>query len=303
MSLASADEVPRTRPRAGEVVLSYLTEQVEAIGSREPSVRALDQGAIHKTRVATRRLRSVLSSYRSLVRRDQTDPLRAELQWLASVLGAVRDVHVVRERLREVGDAGGSAAVPAPVERELAEREEAASGQLLVALDSPRYALLRQRLEHLMADPPLRGAADRAARRVMPRLVGDAARAVDGAAELADAEGLSPVEREERLHDVRKAAKRARYAAELALPVGGKGAERLVQRMTELQELLGQHQDQVMLERTLEEMSGDKGSGGAPRSPAPQPVEETAYRVALRSIADEKVRGWTNPPNRSRAGT
>jgi CHAD domain-containing protein len=49
------------------------------------------------------------------------------------------------------------------------------------------------------------------------------------------------------LHDARKAAKRARYAAEAAAPVlGGKTAARLARRYRKLQEVLGEHQDSVL---------------------------------------------------------
>ena len=47
------------------------------------------------------------------------------------------------------------------------------------------------------------------------------------------------------LHETRKAAKRARYAAEAAQPVSGKRARRYVKRMKAVQSVLGDHQDSV----------------------------------------------------------
>ena len=47
------------------------------------------------------------------------------------------------------------------------------------------------------------------------------------------------------LHETRKAAKRARYAAEAAQPVSGKKARRYVKRMKAVQSVLGAHQDSV----------------------------------------------------------
>ncbi|MFK0113925.1 CHAD domain-containing protein [Streptomyces sp. NPDC091217] len=50
-------------------------------------------------RVACRRLRSVLRSYRSVLDRKATDPVREELKWLGNGLGAERGQEVLLERL------------------------------------------------------------------------------------------------------------------------------------------------------------------------------------------------------------
>jgi CHAD domain-containing protein len=47
------------------------------------------------------------------------------------------------------------------------------------------------------------------------------------------------------LHETRKAAKRARYAAEAAQPVSGANARRYAKRMKAVQSVLGDHQDSV----------------------------------------------------------
>ena len=55
--------------------------------------------AVHKMRVAVRRLRNALATYRPLFVREQTEPVREELKWLAAELGEPRDAEVMRERL------------------------------------------------------------------------------------------------------------------------------------------------------------------------------------------------------------
>ena len=57
-----------------------------------------------------------------------------------------------------------------------------------------------------------------------------------------------------RLHEVRKAAKRARYAAEAAEPVLGPRARRMARRAEALQELLGEHQDSVTARSLLRQL-------------------------------------------------
>jgi CHAD domain-containing protein len=66
---------------------------------------------------------------------------------------------------------------------------------------------------------------------------------------------------------MRKAAKRLRYATEVAAPALGTNAKRLVKRVKEVQELLGEHQDSVVARGLLRELgaaaSAEGGNGFA----------------------------------------
>ena len=88
----------RTR-RAGEVVLAYLAEQADAIRATDPQVRRDAPEGVHDMRVACRRMRSALQSFRALLDRTGTDDLVAELRWLAGELGGARDLEVQEERI------------------------------------------------------------------------------------------------------------------------------------------------------------------------------------------------------------
>jgi CHAD domain-containing protein len=112
--------------------------------------------------------------------------------------------------------------------------------------------MLLEELSSLLAEPPLTGKARRKPKRVTDR-VDEALRRVDAAARHAD-EAADSGDRDARLHEVRKAAKRARYAAEAAVPVAGKRAKRLADRMEEVQELLGEHNDGVTARPVLREL-------------------------------------------------
>jgi CHAD domain-containing protein len=52
--------------------------------------------------------------------------------------------------------------------------------------------------------------------------------------------------RNEALHQARKSARRARYAAEAMAPAAGRKARRFVKRMKQVQSVLGEHQDSVI---------------------------------------------------------
>ena len=104
-----------------------------------------------------------------------------------------------------------------------------------------------------------------------------------------------------RLHDVRKAAKRARYAAESVVPVFGTPAVRLAARMQKLQEILGEHQDSVVSRQVIQELAVTATGAGEngftfgllyAREANIAESAQQAYRPALRAAANKRVRRW-----------
>lgn len=246
---------------AAAVVAAYLREQRDALVDQDPRVRRDEPDSVHKMRVATRRLRSTLRTYRQLFDRHAVDALRAELRWLGEVLGGVRDAEVLAARLGAALAAEPPELVLGPVEARLTAglRARAAKDRraLLAALDGDRYATLLDDLDALLAEPATRG---RAVEDVLRERVRRAVRRVDrllAAADTAPAPGAGGpplpgvVDRDTALHEARKAAKQARYAAEAALPAVGKPAARLVAAATALQEVLGAHHDSVVSRELL----------------------------------------------------
>jgi CHAD domain-containing protein len=69
----------------------------------------------------------------------------------------------------------------------------------------------------------------------------------------ADAQPSGP-ERDEHLHEMRKSAKRLRYAAEAIRPVRAREVGRLIKQVKAVQELLGEHQDSVVARGLLREL-------------------------------------------------
>ena len=108
---------------------------------------------------------------------------------------------------------------------QLAHAYRAAHERVLADLDSHRYHELMAALEAVLTAPPLRKRAQAPAGKVLPRLVG---RSYDRVRrDVKQAHSLpAGAERDERLHDARKAAKQARYAGEAVAPVFGKDADR-----------------------------------------------------------------------------
>ncbi|CAB4897784.1 MAG: CHAD domain-containing protein [Actinobacteria bacterium] len=252
-------------PKAGEVVVAALAEQLTALQRADLMVRTDVPDGVHQVRVASRRLRSVLAAYRPVLDRTRTDAVRDELQWLGQELSGTRDAEVSLEHLRELVAAQPVEFVLGPVAARLQQAElqgeTAGTGHAVAALSTPRYLTLLDTLHALVAQPPL---AERAAEPaadvvadVLRHTVKRLRKLVDTAedAEFAEPEGAgseaveSPYELA--LHEVRKAGKRVRYTAEVAAPVldGTKknGAVMgVVDAMKQLQDVLGDRQDTVV---------------------------------------------------------
>ncbi|MGW7337090.1 CYTH and CHAD domain-containing protein [Streptomyces sp. NPDC054808] len=242
----------------GAYVLAYVREQAGRLVSLDPAVRRDLPDAVHRMRVTCRRLRACLRSYRSVLDRRVTDPVRAELRWLAGELGAARDQEVLGERIGTALADLPDELVLGPVAARLRVWEVSHGGEARSrtreALATPRYLRLLDALDALVRQPPLRAGAGRKPARTMARAVLDEYGRLAGRMELALAQPAGR-SRETALHEARKAAKKLRYAAEVARPALGKPVARLGERAKAVQLLLGGHQDAVVAQHTLRELA------------------------------------------------
>lgn len=255
-----------TKPRAGDVVMDYVRAQVDQIRVGDPLVRIDAPGGVHDMRVATRRLRSTLKTFRPVFRSEVVRPLRRELAWLAGRLGPVRDAEVLRARLVAAVDAQAPGAVDVAdlarrIDSETAQSHLAAHDQLVAALDSERYRRLVTALGALAAAPALSRKARRPARRLLTRRTARTYAALDGL--VAATRRTTGTDRERALHEVRKGAKRARYAGEALAPHGGRPATRFVAAMKALQQDLGEHRDSTVARAHLDDLAGRETSPAA----------------------------------------
>jgi CHAD domain-containing protein len=238
----------RFKARVNVLVRYALARSVTRLIQEDPKIRAsAEADPVHDARVATRRLRSDLKTLEPYL--APVEGLRQELGWLGGLLGAVRDLDVLIERMdariRELPSPDRAAA--APILAKLKDDYERRRSELLAGLGSARYLTLLDELIEASRTPPLKRSADRRrARRVLRRVTRKAwrrtARAVDR---------LEPSPPDEALHEIRKRAKRARYAAELGREVFGKPAMRLAERLADVQDELGALQDTVVAEERL----------------------------------------------------
>lgn len=242
---------------AADVLADYLRKHVDALKTLDPMLRRDEPDAVHQMRVTTRRLRSALQSFGELTFASDTAHLTAELKWLGTLLGAARDAEVlsahIRTSLEQIPPDLVIGPVLARVQGHFAPVGAAARSSAKRALDSERYFTLLDQLDQLVIAPQLTAAAVKPACEVLPAPVRRAYRRTARRMRVA-LRAPSGRSRELALHEARKAAKRARYAADAVSPVAGKQADRFAGQMKKIQTILGDHQDSVIARQVEREL-------------------------------------------------
>jgi CHAD domain-containing protein len=237
-----AREAPKRNAPLHEQLRHALEIQLDAVEAHDPGVRlGGDPEDLHQLRVATRRTRALIRATRPLLG-DTLAALGEELKLLAGLLGAVRDLDVLIDHL-------APDVASLDVDREQGEELLTALGAeramqravLIDAMETPRYAALLDAFRAAIdgiepVDAP--SGADEIAARALRKLRHAAA-------------ALPKEPSDGELHELRIAAKRARYAAELASLGGSKKAARTVTAFKRLQDVIGEHQDAVVAEERI----------------------------------------------------
>jgi CHAD domain-containing protein len=255
-ALRAGTQPPRSAP-AGDVVLAYLRIQAGVLTSLEPKVRADEPDSVHQMRVATRRLRATLRSFGQVIPRSRSEKLAAGLKWLGGLLGAARDGEVIPAQLQATLRPTPPELLIGPVQARVqgyfAPRRAAARKELIEALDSPRYRDLLAALDQLCHELPSGPRAGDPARDVLPAAVRRAYRQADKRMRRAKHTPGGP-SLDAALHQARKSARRARYAAEVARPAAGRPAQAFSRQMKKVQSVIGDHQDSVIARQAARDL-------------------------------------------------
>jgi CHAD domain-containing protein len=283
---------------AGDVARRALATSVIRLIEHDPVMRLDDDlEGVHQARVATRRLRSDLRTFRPLVDPVWAADLRDELGWLAGVLGSVRDGDVMLERMREraaqLPDTNHRGATRVIATLEAARNE--AHAELLATLSGERYVELLDRLVTAANAPALLLEADLPAARGLPGLVRRPWRSLAKRVRALDDEPT-----DEELHDIRIRTKRVRYAAEAVAPLVGRPAEAFAAAAAGLQEVLGDLNDSVVAESWLRDWArGSRSMQGVFAAGELAGLERAAgqrsrsrWEKAWRDLSAPRLRSW-----------
>lgn len=224
----------------GDVVHAQFAKYVQRLHDYAPLAARDEPDAVHQMRVTSRKLRSLMRVFADRFTPGSLTALRSELDWLGGVLGAARDLEVITAHL----DADTHLT---QIHDHLAAEHDKAMLEVQDALASTRFGDVLAALVEFIDAPPWSEAARQPIRpATLAILSAERARV----AKRVRRERLAPeAGRDEILHDVRKSARRARYAAE-ALP--GLRAKFVAAQMERAQDTLGSHQDAVVCLELLE---------------------------------------------------
>lgn len=252
----------------GDVLNDRLRALAQEVRRTDAMVADGEPEGVHDLRVALRRTRSLLRSFRPLLveeRRAESERLREECRWAGGVLGPVRDAEVMHERLAALLEEQPAELVLGGVAARLADRarEDAREGRERITglRADPRHVRLLDALDDFAAGSPF-AEVDEAAVRKRLRKEWRRLRRRARAAEMHPAGSAAA---ETALHETRKAAKRARYAVETALALLDDEAAGTAGLAEGVQDALGAHRDTLMTRSLLRELGvqahldGDNG--------------------------------------------
>ena len=249
---------PRLAPGSARV-RDAIAGQQRRIALVTARVDGAAEGAIHDGRVAARRLRSVLKTFRPLLDAERAQAYRADLRSFAGALGEVRESDVRRALLTTVSLED--------------HRVSPTAHRRLLALLEASCATARDALRQRLAEP---GWGELCGRLKRQRSGGSLV--VVRTAGLADVleqvvrtwrRPLRILRREPRsvaeLHELRLAFKHCRYALETVAGVAPDEAGRLLRRLRAAQDRIGDHRDTVLAQHWLREHEPTLGAALAGR--------------------------------------
>ncbi|MDI2034708.1 CYTH and CHAD domain-containing protein [Paenarthrobacter nitroguajacolicus] len=262
---AATDKSAHKNPAAAPV-LSYLQAQLAGLLLQDAHVRLGRDDSVHQMRAFTRRIRSVLHTYRGLFVPEPVQELEDGLKSLAETLGRYRDTEVLHQRLRDALDGLPEDLVLGVLHDELEQRmlvrADTAKAAIQTRLATPGYFHLLDDLEAFIDAPPLSDKGKAPARKTTAKLVNKAVKRLRKRHDAAVGAAVGH-SRDEALHDVRKSAKKLRFAAAAVESVHGKRASKLSKAAHNVQSILGNHQDSVMARAELLDLGSTPGLGSA----------------------------------------
>ncbi len=226
--------------------VSLLRRRVHVFSRLLDQVEQGDVRALHRTRVASRRLRELLPLLQ--LDRDVSRRLSRRLRRVTSSLGNVRELDVLISRLDELHESGRFQ--PRVIDRiaaDMAAQRSAAREEMTAQLPIGELTRIASRLCRIAE--AARDEGDRGALRAWRWAVD--ARIARRAAALAESiQHAGAVYLPERLHEVRIALKKLRYAVELAAEGGDAKRHDELPMFKRGQDLLGRlHDLQVLVDR------------------------------------------------------
>jgi CHAD domain-containing protein len=279
------DELEPERQRSGSI--DALTQSMgtrplwaqSVVESLQGTERRLDPvERVHQTRVAMRRIRSNLRTFRLLCDPGWGTRLRAELAWYGNQLGRSRDLDLLAEVVTERGPRVLDAAEVARIGAVIDWRRSQVAAELATERSGPRRFHLTEQMMVLWDGPEFKAKATRPATEVLPSMLHRSWHDLRGVARKArkDPSDLH-------LHQLRIRLKDLRYGADTVALVAGGPARKTAKAAERLQGRLGDLHDAVFAIGWLEALAAEQ----------PDLADAAERLVGVeRDVAAETRKGW-----------
>lgn len=241
---------------------------------------------VHRGRVAARRLRSLLKTFRPLLEARRARLYRVDLRSFARALAVVREADVRRELLAAIATRDGTIP-PGDLERLASLLEDAciASREALHRHQGePGWAALLAALERHAASPGLFVNHRASLAEVLELVAASWRRPVRL---LKDQPETTP-----ELHELRLSLKHCRYAMEPVADVAPRAAARLLRRLRDAQDCIGEHRDTLLAMHWVRSKERSLGRELAARLVADLERRERALRRRATKRSHKVLDAW-----------
>jgi CHAD domain-containing protein len=233
---------------------------------------------IHQSRVAMRRIRSNLRTFRLALDPSWGTTLRAELAWYGGRLGESRDLHIMGEIIADTGPGIIATEHIVQLQSVVDARMAAVMSGIATERGGARRFQLTEQMMVLWDGPAFKAKAAKPADEVLPAMLHRAWHDLRGAARVARKDSTLP-----NLHKLRIRLKDLRYGCETVALVEGGPALKTAKAAERLQSKLGDLHDACFAITWLEDLA-------ATRPDLTQPIGQLV--TAQREAAAATRHGW-----------
>ena len=244
-----------SRQSTSEAFVTVLQHNFDYLQEWEEPARSWeDTEGVHQMRIAFRRMRSALATFRTAVPQELTHTWSQEMRWLAGQLGDARDLDVF------IGEALGAVAGKLQLEGQkellalIQARRAAAYDKVRSMLDSERYTVFKKGFSKWLNDESWlhEDIGRKKQKRLHSNIVPFSRTVLDKLERKVLARGSQiDVNAQDEMHQLRIECKKLRYAAEFFSPIFN-GMVEFIAHMRSLQDLLGVMNDVRVMPNLLE---------------------------------------------------
>jgi len=231
-----------------------IRQRLRALEKNLPGAAKGNRDALHQARVATRRIREALPL---LAAGQRVGRLERQIRKITQALGPVRELDVALQILDEMESSGeASRSAVSRLRQAVARERQVLHDTMKRRIEETNLEKLRKRAMNAARDSAIGPTTRRD-----PVRVGRARQRAARRAErlIAAIESASGIYLPDRLHDVRIAVKKLRYALELVRELSGARADARLRRLKKAQDLLGRMHDLEILIARARAVQGAPG--------------------------------------------